>query len=698
MGFTMNNAIAWFFLLFVLSVFNPVLAFEDEDALIEAYGDEEFLYLATGRKQTVSQAPAVASIVSAKAIREMGARDIDEVLETIPGLHVSYAAGGYNPVYQIRGISSDFNPQVLMLINGLPITNIFLGNRSQAWGGMPVENISRIEVIRGPGSALYGADAFAGTINIITKNHTEIDGIEMGASAGSFDEYRGYIQYSDAFAGWNTAFSAQVLDTNGQHENVNADFQSALDANPLLSTNASLAPGDVNLGRQSIDTRIDISKDKWQIRLGYQGRRNGETGAGLFGALDQKGKADADRYNADVTYLNADLVKDWELKAQYSFFNTITKTDLVLLPPGANTGAGIFPNGVIAEPDVYERHHRWDFSAFYTGISKHDIRVGAGFHHQDQYKIEEKKNFNTILVPMVGPVLVPLGSVVDVTNTAPFNQEETRKIYYSYIQDAWDFAPDWTLTAGIRYDHYSDFGSTVNPRLALVWQTSYRLTSKLLYGRSFRAPSFAEQFNINNPVAVGNPNLDPEIIDTYEIAFDYAASENLRIGFNAFYYEMQDIIRFNPTTANNTGKQTGHGVELEVKWKATKHLSINGNYAYQSSEDEAANSDAADAPQQQLYVRANYAITPIWSINSQLNHVMDRQRAAGDLRSDIDDYSIVDITLRAREIAPNIELAVSARNVFDEDAFEPSLAPGLIPNDLPLAGRGFFVELRTSFN
>ena len=219
-----------------------------------------------------------------------------------------------------------------------------------------------------------------------------------------------------------------------------------------------------------------------------------------------------------------------------------------------------------------------------------------------------------------------------------------------------------------------------------------------MYGRSFRAPSFAEQFNINNPVAVGNPNLDPEIIDTYEIAFDYKASEDLRLGFNAFYYEMQDIIRFNPTTANNTGEQTGHGVELEVKWKATKHLSINGNYAYQSSEDEATNSDAADAPQQQLYIRANYALTPVWSINSQLNHVMDRQRAAGDLRSDIDDYSIVDITLRAREIAPNIELAVSARNVFDEDAFEPSLAPGLIPNDLPLAGRGFFVELRTSFN
>lgn len=117
---------------------------------------------------------------------------------------------------------------------------------------MPVENISRIEVIRGPGSAIYGADAFAGTINIITKNSTEIDGLEIGASAGSFDEYRGWIQYGGSKASWDMAFSAQVLDTYGQHENVNSDFQTTLDN--LTGTSASLAPGNINLGRRALDT------------------------------------------------------------------------------------------------------------------------------------------------------------------------------------------------------------------------------------------------------------------------------------------------------------------------------------------------------------------------------------------------------------------------------------------------------------
>ncbi len=679
---------------FLLALFyvSTTPSFATEKAFEGLYDDVDFLYIATGRKQTVSQAPAVASIISAKTIRQIGAHDIDEVLETVPGLHVSYSAGGYNPIYQIRGISSNTNPQVLMLINGIPITNIFAGDRSQSWGGMPVENISRIEVIRGPGSALYGADAFAGTINIITKNATEIDGLEVGASAGSFDEYRGWLQYGGSVAGWNTAFSVQVLDTHGQHEKIDVDFQTVLDSNPFLGTNASLAPGSVNLGRQSLDTRIDLSNDKWQIRLGYQ-QREINAGAGLFEALDTVGEANSQRYNADLTYLNTDFSENWDFKAQYSFFNTFTKTNAMLLPPGTDTGAGVFPNGVIGQPDVYERHNRIDLSSFYTGLKNHDIRVGIGFHHQDQYKIEEKKNYTPF-----GVVLIPLPGVIDVSDSFPFNQEKTRKIYYGFIQDAWDFAPDWTLTAGLRYDHYSDFGGTLNPRLALVWQTSYRFTSKLLYGRSFRAPSFAEQFNINNPVAIGNPDLDPEVIDTYEVAFDYAATHDLKVGFNVFYYQMSDIIRFDPTTANNTGKQTGHGLEMEVNWKATDKLTVYGNYAYQSSKDKGTNSDAADSPQQQLYVRANYTLTPTWSVNSQFNHVMDRQRANGDTRSDIDDYSLVDLTIRAKEFSPGYEFAISARNLFNEDTREPSLAPGAIANDLPLAGRGFFIELRKSLH
>lgn len=669
--------------------------YADEDELMLSYGDEDFVSIATGRKQPVAKAPAVASVITANDIENTGAKDITEILETVPGLHVSRKSGAYDPIITIRGISSEFNPQVLMLVNGVPITSLLFGNRGEAWGGMPVESISRIEVIRGPGSAIYGADAFAGTINIITKTANEIDGIDSGFSSGSFDTNRGWFLYGGELKGWDMAFSLEILDTNGQDEKVTSDIQSFLDG--LMFTSASLAPGNVNTGRESIDMRVDLSRGYWRFRAGYQGRRNVGTGAGANQALDPVGEGQSDRINFDVTYHNQEIADNWDVEVRLSYFDMSTETDLVLLPPGSygTIFPGGFTDGVIGQPDVHERHYRFDSSAFYTGIENHDIRLGAGYHNQDQYRIKEAKNFMTILVGP-DPVPMPLGGLVDVSDTAPFNREEVREVSYLFIQDEWKLMRDWSLTAGVRYDHYSDFGDTVNPRLALVWDTTYNLTTKLLYGKAFRAPSFAEQFNINNPIAIGNDNLDPEIIDTYELAFDYAHSGDLRVGLNLFYYDMQDIIRFTPM-AENTGDQTGHGLELEFEWSVTDDLSVRGNYAYQNSEDEDTDSDAPNAPMQQLYLRADYRIAAAWSVNTQLNHVMDRKRAAGDLRPEVDDYTTLDLTLRGKELMPGLDLAISFRNLTDEDAFEPSLAPGFIPNDLPLAGRSVFAEIRKSW-
>ena len=679
--------------------------YDDEDELALSYGEESFVSIATGRRQPISKAPAVASVVTSADIRKIGARDLDEALETVAGLHVSRKAGIYNPVYSIRGIFSEFNPQVLVLINGFPINSIFSGDRSQVWGGMPVENISRIEVIRGPGSAVYGADAFSGTINIVTKTANEIDGFQTGASYGTFDERRVWAQYGGKLAGWDVALSAQYADTNGQDEKIAADTQSGLDQ--LFLTSTSLAPGEVNLGKESLDLRIDISKDKWRFRAGLQDRKNVETGAGASQALDPVGSAKSRRVNVDLTYHDPEFSEGWDTKLTLSYFDLADQIDLQLFPSGAFGGA--FPNGVLGEPDIYERHYRFDVSAFYTNFDDHDIRIGIGYHYIDQYRIEEHKNFE-----IVGPIPTPLaGGFQPVEGVDIFNREEEREVSYISLQDEWKLARDWALTLGVRYDHYSDFGDTINPRAALVWNTSYKLTTKMLYGRAFRAPSFGEQFNQANPVALGNDSLDPEIIDTYELAFDYAYSADIKTSLNIFYYKMQDIIaiRFNPARpgneAQNTGDQTGHGLEFEFEWGVTRDLTLKGNYAYQDSEDRQTDSDAANSPQQQFYLSSIYRIAEHWQLGAQVNHVMDRKRAAGDIRDDVDDYTTLDLTLRRANILPGLDITLSARNVTDEDVFEPSLFDSLnpnpalrvaIPGDLPQAGRSIFLEIRKSWH
>ena len=158
----------------------------DEEEMSLVFGDASTVSIATGSQQPLRRAPAVASVITAQDILAMGVTDLDDALESVPGLHVSRYQQFYTPRYFIRGIYSDLNPQTLVLQNGQPLTTLLTGNRGLAFGDTPVENVARVEVIRGPGSALYGADAFAGVINIITKSAAEVDGTEFGVRAGSF--------------------------------------------------------------------------------------------------------------------------------------------------------------------------------------------------------------------------------------------------------------------------------------------------------------------------------------------------------------------------------------------------------------------------------------------------------------------------------------------------------------------------------
>ncbi len=665
----------------------------DVEILESVYGDADFISIATGRRQLVARAPATATVITADDIQAMGTTDLDQVLESVPGLHVSVSSNRYNAIYTIRGIYSGTNPQVLVLVNGIPITNIYQGNRSQVWGGMPVHNIARIEVVRGPGSALFGADAFAGTINIITKTADDIRGTETGVRAGSFNTKDAWVLHGGKWGGLDAAFSLELHSTKGQKEIVEADAQTRLDT--LFGTHASLAPGPVSTRRDTLDTRLDLSRGDWRLRLGYQGRSDVGNGGGISQALDPTGRGDSDRYNADLTYDKLTFGKNWGITAQVSYFNVTQLTDLVIFPSGAFKGA--FPDGVIGNPDVYERHWRLGMSALYTGFDRHQIRLGMGFNHASLYKVREVKNFSQAS----GPLPVPLGGLVDVTDTVPFIRPHSRDVVYALVQDEWSIIPDWSLTAGVRLDHYSDFGDTVNPRLALVWLTSNDLTTKFLYGRAFRAPSFAEQYTINNPVALGNANLKPETINTLELLFDYRPNNNLRSNLSIFRYSTDNTIRYvadaapaTTVTAQNTASQTGYGFEWEWDWRFHRQLKLYGNYAFQHSTDDATGHDAGNAPHHHLYGRADWKFTPEWSLTPQLNWVADRERVAGDTRPKIDDYVTLDVTLRRnKQHSDPWGVAASVHNIFDADAREPSLAPGGIPNDLPLAGRSFYLEL-----
>ncbi len=672
----------------------------EEEELALVYGDKATVSIATGSPQALRRAPAVASVITAADIAAMGAKELDEVLETVPGIHVSRSPVRYMSMYIIRGIGGGgpTNPQVLLLQNGIPMTTMYNGDKGAAWNGVPLENIARIEIIRGPGSALYGADAYSGVINIITKTAAESEGTQYGLRTGSFNSRDGWVQHGGKWGGVEVAAYLRVGSTDGIKETISADAQTANDKK--YGTTASLAPGSVNTGHNAVDGSLDLALDKWRLRSSYKLRDKLQTGAGISSALDPGSMGRTENLLTDLSWNDPQFARDWSagVTASALYYILTYPDNVMLLPPGAKVGQvgspTYFPNGMIGGPNQWEREFRFSGFATYFGFDNHSLRFGAGHDNLDMYKTRTNKNYTLSGIVPVNP-----GPVLDYTGIQPHILPHLRKVDYLIAQDEWNFAKDWSMTAGVRHDYYSDFGGTTNPRVALVWDASLDLTAKLLYGQAFRAPSFNEQYGIN-PVVNGNPNLKPETMRTLEAAFAWQARRDTQVNLSLFHYHMRDVIRAvanaTPNTGStyaNTGNQYGSGMELETVWDASRKVRLTGNYAYQKSIDEASGQDAGYAPHHHLYARADWRIAGDWLLSPQINRVADRRRAAGDTRPKVPDYTTIDVTARTTDAYSQWDFAASVRNLFNADVREPSLAPGTaIPDDLPMAARSLWLQ------
>ena len=670
----------------------------------DLYRTDEMLVSATGSLKPVFLAPSVATVITKEEIAAMGAIDLADVLETVPGLHVapSNQIGPLLTNYTIRGISTNLNPEVLLLINGIPVKEGFIGNRNYRFL-LPVSMISRVEVVRGPGSAIYGADAFAGTINVITKDGQEVNGVQVGLRHGTFDTTDFWLQYGSKHNGWDIVAGFESIN-NGSDKDaiIDSDLQSSLDGG--FSTTASLAPGSMNLDNEVFQYNLGAVKGHWNLRFWGQQQKNAGLGVGAGPILDPKGNVSSDRFTWDVLYQGQELSPDWslDLRMNYSYHDAENRFFIfpagAVLPIGADgnlnftapSGVTQFTDGFIGNPSLTTKTTLIEAVTHYDGLAQHKMRFAIG-HRRIQSTFNETKNFGPGILD--GTQAIVDGTLTDVTGTPfIFAPDNTRKLSYLSAQDEWAFARNWELTAGVRYDDYSDFGSTVNPRLALVWQTRFDLVTKVLYGRAFRAPTIAELTAQNNPINTGNPNLEPETIDTLEFAVDYRPIVDLRLNANVFYYDIDGLIEYVSGVAQNARDQKGHGVEMEADWEASPEFRLSGNLAWQNSEDKATGIDVANAPQLQAHLNVDWKFQPKWSLNAQWFWIGDRKRATGDVRPEIDDYSLVNFTLRRKQIMKDMDLAFGVRNIFNEDAREPSDAS--IPNDFPLNSRAVWAEVR----
>ncbi len=669
----------------------------EEAELALAYGDKEFVSIATGLVQPLRLAPSVASVVTAAEIEAVGATTLDEALALVPGLHVGPSPfNRMNPNWSIRGIVTDQTPQVLLLRNGVPITHFYTGARPNLFN-LPVADIERIEVIRGPGSAVYGADAFAGAINVITRSPVDRNGTEMGARLGSFERRDAWLQQGGKLGDWKYGMSLEYAHTAGDKDRV-------VDAD-LLSRSGALSTGyDV------LNASLRLVNGPWDIGLWHWRLIDAGVGAGAAQALDPNGSQDIDLTQFDARYR---LLSDdhWTSDLRFSYRALNDHPKFVIFPAGSVLPVGIdgniatlprrgfvtFSDGVLGQPAIFDRFAELDWISLYTGWTNHQWRLAVGVKHERE-STEELKNFGPGVID--GSEGVVDGTLTNLSGTANiFLGNHQRSVKYLSLQDEWSFAADWTLTGGLRYDDYSDFGGTLNPRLALVWATRHDLTSKIMVGRAFRAPSFGEMYAINNPVALGNPDLQPETITSYELAFDYRPRPAITSRLNLFRYAIADLIRYVAGTAQNDQDRDGQGMELELEWQATPTLGLYASHAWQHAEDSASGETVANTPGRLASLRATWQPAPRWTLALQTYWVADQKRAVGDSRPPVADYALSNLTLRHRLNNKALEWALTASNLFDRDAraptlYNPDLGTAAIPGDYPLPGRSLWFELR----
>lgn len=654
--------------------------------------------IAAGRPQRVEDAPSIASVITDEEIRRLGARTLAEVLQFVPGYEVLTDNFGHNRIV-VRGVmgspQNEASKNVLILFNGHRLNEDMRGDATTVNLDIPVDNIKRVEVIRGPGSALFGANAFVGVINIVTYTTDDIDGVRLSTGGGSFASQQYNILAGHKFGDLALSGFVQFKDTDGPRLRVPADAQSRLDAalSPFFIPPASLAPGRTNDDRSAVDANFQATYKG----LTVNGRLKDEHSGGFIGPTDSlgNGRLDTRQITLDVGYRHP-LGKSGSLLGRFSFTQNEITSLLNIAPPGVSLPNGLlgfttYPNGLVSEYTTNTRRFAGETILEYRFFENHDFLLGFSFANESTFDRRTRANYDPVtLLPL--PSLQKLG-------IAAF-PPTSRNLISLYAQDIWKPLPQLDVTAGLRYDHYSDTGGTVDPRIGVVWRFAEDFHLKLLYGSAYRAPSILEtRFNVPNGV-MGNPNLDASRLQTFEAAVGYTKPNQFSINATYFATFIRDYIRLKspPLTAgpgafatyvNDKGIDV-HGLEIDTKIHLWNHT-LFANYTFQHPTDKATGMRLPDVPSHLGSLGVSLALGDYFRLTPSAIFRGSRPRDPADSRKDAPGYALFNLTLQAKTPIRGLELSGTINNLFDKSYTDPAPING-VPGDYPRPGRSFFLK------
>ena len=692
-----------FFLLhpWVASPEEPVensLAKEDElDDELKYLKEETYVITPSKIPQRIEKAPGTIHVITDKQIRQMGARYLSEVVQTVPGWYVEQWFYGQT-MFFVRGAAGTLSSRILFMMNSHQVNNVMLGTGIFSYANLDLDNVKRIEFVNGPGSALYGSGAESGIINIITKEGEDIDGLQVMARGGSFDSWDGSALFGKTFNGLEVAAYANYRTTEGYQGFVDQDQQSVLDQR--YGTHASLAPGNMKGDLYQWDAQLTMKWEGFKFDGKYIDKKRDDP-FGYRPILDNMSNfSDKDYYlnlSYDVTPTEGlDLmVKAYRNQQEQGAIDQMFPEGSIMMTP---RGPMITSVNRFQEGESKNSRMGTEAQATYEIVDSNTIVGGITFEKQKIYDINVKANFNPTSNPYV---FIPLSSVQERPDEWKMPEEE-RNVYAAYVEDIWDILDDLRLTIGGRYDHYSESGGQFSPRLGVNWEFAENYNTKFQYGKAFRAPNF---FELYQP-ATGNPDLKNQTSETLELTFG-ADFHPFSGQVTPFCSRGKDSIFMSQDSSGgfprykwiNSDTIEKIGVELQMKYDFGRGTYLGVNYTQFSIDTGDTGADIWMEPTRLGTLTGNVRLNKYLNLNAQLFYKGGWHREQGDPREDMSDYVTANATLIAKNFLKELkglEFRGSVYNLFNKDYTSPTAA-GELPGDMPLPGINFMLELRYAF-
>jgi len=609
-------------------------------------------------RQQAIDAPAAVSVVTADEIRTFGYRTLADVIGSMRGIYLT--SDRYFNYVGVRGFarSGDYNSRILLLIDGIR-QNDAVYNQAMVGNESPIDVglIERVEFIPGAGSSVYGANAFFGVINVVTRNGRDVGGTEAALTAGSYGTGKLRVTHgADGGNGVDWLVSASGYRQRGQ------DLYF-----PEYGARAEGLDGDRS-------DRVFAKLRTPQLTVSFiAGRRTKENPTASYSqAFNAAGSKSLDESAALSAEYRRELSTELTLTARGYAQQYAYRGDFIYDAPPL----------YINRDEAEGRMWGGELQLTSTHFRGHRIVVGADYR-RDSGVVQ--KNFD------VDPYVSYLDSRVN------------ERAHGVYVQDEIAFASSWLLNIGVRRDQVGEHDSATSPRLGLIYKLLPQTAVKLLYGEAFRPPNaFERYYETNTPGGYRlNPGLRPESLRSRELVVEHALSPSQRVVASIYRNDVDNLISQQYDAVadrlyfDNIDRVRAKGVELEWTARFAGGVAARIGASWQRAEDGTTGNRLSNSPARMF--KANLS-APFWGerlfAGLELQAMSSRQ---AELGGEAPGFAIANLTLRMPKVAPGLDLSASAYNLFDRKYFDPAGSEQDPIRRLARDGRNFRVKLDYRF-